>query len=143
MNDNKTVHLGRVPQEIASGEEQNLTHTMRLSRKAVLDPIRVEQRAYLEISWGGQENIGVELARDDVRIGRHPACDIPIPLSNVSREHARVLHRGDEYAVEDLNSTNGTFVNGVRVVRCVLRNNDQIQLGDAKILFFEEKTRQR
>ena len=41
--------------------------------------------------------------------------------------------------IEDLESTNGLFVNGVKVVRCALRNNDQIELGGVRLLFNEEK----
>ena len=36
---------------------------------------------------------------------------------------------------------NGTYVNGIRVLKCILRNNDQIDIGEAKIVFIEEKTR--
>ena len=42
--------------------------------------------------------------------------------------------------MEDMNSTNGVYVNGVRVVKCVLRDNDQIEMGGVKIIFKEEKT---
>lgn len=41
--------------------------------------------------------------------------------------------------IEDLNSTNGTYVNGVRVNRCILRHNDLIRIGDATILFSQQK----
>lgn len=145
MNEYKTVHLAPFKTETVRDEktDKELTNTLRLNRKAVLEPIKVEHHAYLEISWGGEETIGVELAKDKISVGRHPSCDIPIPLTNISREHSRFLYNGSEYYIEDLNSTNGTYVNGVRIVKCILRNNDQIQIGDAKILFIEEKTRQR
>lgn len=143
MNEFKTIHLGGFNLETVRDEEQDLSNTLRLKRQALLDPIKVQHRAYLEISWGGQESVGVELDKEVIVIGRHPACEISLPLTNVSRNHSRVVRQGDEYFIEDLQSTNGTYVNGVRVVRCVLRNNDQIQVGDARILFIEEKTRRQ
>ncbi len=53
-------------------------------------------------------------------VGRLDSCDIPINDSSVSREHARINQMGDDYAVEDLGSTNGTMVNG-QTIRGVVR----------------------
>ncbi len=48
------------------------------------------------------------------------------------------LHN-EEYLIEDLGSKNGVFVNGIRVVKCILRNSDQIDIGGVKLVFREEK----
>ncbi len=45
----------------------------------------------------------------------------------------------EEYIVEDMDSTNGTFVNNVRVKSCTLRHNDQIRIGEALILFTQQR----
>jgi pSer/pThr/pTyr-binding forkhead associated (FHA) protein len=79
------------------------------------------------------------LGQRPVVIGRSTECDIQLEVQNVSRKHARVLFQNEEYLIEDLESTNGVFVNGIKTVKCVLRNNDQIEIGGVKLLFNEEK----
>ncbi|MDE2294293.1 MAG: FHA domain-containing protein [Gammaproteobacteria bacterium] len=66
------------------------------------------------------------------RIGRAADCEIVVDGPSVSRQHA-LIHLDREGAVlEDLNSTNGTFVNGRRILRVPLRDGDVVTLGDAK-----------
>jgi pSer/pThr/pTyr-binding forkhead associated (FHA) protein len=102
--------------------------------------IAVTRHAHFEVISSDEKNEIIELGEEEVFIGRSPRCDIHLPLENVSRRHARVVFRNEEYHVEDLNSTNGVYVNGIRVEKCVLRNNDQIVIGGVKIFFYEEKT---
>ena len=113
--------------------------TMEISGKALLDKIPIEQRAYLEIMGAEGRNRTVELGEHEVIIGRSPDSDIQIRESNVSRIHSRITFKNEEYSIEDLDSTNGTHVNGVRVMKCILRANDQIEIGGVKIYFHEEK----
>jgi len=99
----------------------------------------VSQRAYLEIT-GSEEKDGIfELGEKEVVIGRSTECDIRLGVQNVSRKHARVLFQNEEYLIEDLGSTNGVLVNGIKVAKCVLRSNDQIEIGGVKLVFNEEK----
>src|SRR5262249_38709182 len=56
------------------------------------------------------------LGEDPTLIGRLPECAVPLSDQQVSRRHAEVRARGDGYVVTDLGSTNGTFVNGARLV---------------------------
>ena len=95
--------------------------------------------AHLSISSPGQPEFKVPLSRREVTIGRDKDCRICLPLVNISRIHARIVIVGEEYRLEDLNSTNGTFVNGVRVSRCVLRDNDQVRVGEARIAFVQQR----
>ncbi|MBN2033589.1 MAG: FHA domain-containing protein [Deltaproteobacteria bacterium] len=81
----------------------------------------------------------IELRRGDMVFGRSPGCDVRFVVENVSRKHARVFFQNEEFILEDLDSTNGLFVNGIKILRCALRNNDQIALGGVKLLFKEEK----
>ncbi|RMF39190.1 MAG: FHA domain-containing protein, partial [Chloroflexi bacterium] len=55
------------------------------------------------------------LSKASVSIGRAPGNDVVIEEPQVSRQHARLTRRGDLMVLEDLNSTNGTFVNGIRI----------------------------
>ncbi len=77
----------------------------------------------------------VGFRRGVIAIGRHPRDDITLPATIVSRHHARVLQQGQRYVLEDLNSNNGTFVNGRRVTQCSLSHGDQIKIGDTTLIF--------
>jgi pSer/pThr/pTyr-binding forkhead associated (FHA) protein len=66
-----------------------------------------------------------------VTIGRHAQCDVHVDYPWVSRRHARIAWSGTEYTVEDLDSTNGTYVNGERVVGPrALKSGVLLQLGE-------------
>ncbi len=75
-----------------------------------------------------------------VKIGRLPDNTIVIDNEAVSGHHARVLREGDQFVLEDLKSTNGTFVNGQRIARHVLRHGDAVLVGK-HTLVFDETTR--
>lgn len=73
-----------------------------------------------------------ELIKSEHVIGRDEGVDIVIPTPAVSRRHARLMLEGDSYAIEDLGSSNGTFINGDRLIgRRTLNHGDQIRLGQA------------
>jgi serine phosphatase RsbU (regulator of sigma subunit) len=62
-------------------------------------------------------------------IGRSPECNLALPQSYVSRNHATIEHDGAQLVLEDTNSRHGTFVNGEQVTRHTLRHGDRIQFG--------------
>jgi hypothetical protein len=75
-----------------------------------------------------------------VTIGRQDQCEVQVEGTWVSRRHARLAWTGTEYIVEDLGSTNGTFVNGERVSGPrALRSGDRLQLGDQVAFAFETR----
>ena len=113
--------------------------TIHVSRDTLISDIPMKHRAYLEIAGIGNKARIVELRREENVIGRTSECDIPLPSNNVSRKHACVGFRNEEYHIKDLNSTNGVYVNGVKIDKCVLRNLDQIEIGGIKLLFNEEQ----
>ena len=62
--------------------------------------------------------------------------DIDPTDGEISREHARIIQQGDQFWLEDLNSTNGTFLNGQRIVTpTLLRSGDQIGIGHCVLQF--------
>jgi hypothetical protein len=71
-------------------------------------------------------------------IGRSKDCDIQLPDPNVSRRHAEVRQEGAAYWVVDLDSTNGTEVNGRRQKRAKLRQGDRITVGSTELVFRRE-----
>jgi pSer/pThr/pTyr-binding forkhead associated (FHA) protein len=75
------------------------------------------------------ERRSFSIARDMTVIGRREDCDLRIPLGEVSRKHCRLVRDGDVLKVEDLGSSNGTFLNGQRVQEALLSPGDSIQVG--------------
>jgi hypothetical protein len=69
-------------------------------------------------------------------IGRALACEITIDDSYASGRHARLYDRDGHVYLEDLNSTNGTYVNGTRVgAQQLLRPDDRVRIGDTEMTF--------
>ena len=75
------------------------------------------------------------LGSETVEIGRLPECSIALSDPNVSRRHAEIRRRGSDVLVVDLQSTNGTRVNGVPVRERVLEDGDEITVGTTAIRF--------
>jgi pSer/pThr/pTyr-binding forkhead associated (FHA) protein len=126
--------------ETADKERVGFSSTLEMSQRTFIGKIPTTQHAYLEVM--GEKKEKVILGEEEAIIGRVPDCDVQILVENVSREHARVVYRNEEYHIEDLGSTNGIYVNGIKVERCILRKHDIIEIGGVKILFIEEKIRQ-
>lgn len=80
----------------------------------------------------------VQLTKDRTTLGRRPYNDVVIDNLAVSGEHAVLQLTGNEVYLEDLNSTNGTYVNGKAVKKQLLRNNDTVEIGKYKIKFINE-----
>lgn len=79
-----------------------------------------------------------QLTKDRTTLGRRPYNDIVIDNLAVSGEHA-LLHRvGNDVYIEDLNSTNGTYVNGKAIKKQLLVEGDNIDIGKYKIRFLQE-----
>ncbi len=78
------------------------------------------------------------LAGETIIIGRAVESDIVVTSKRVSREHARVQREGRHVVLEDLGSTNGTFLNGERVLSPVtLRDGDNVGIGDVILVFHD------
>lgn len=77
----------------------------------------------------------------EIIIGRSHNIDITLLEDMVSRKHARIYREGDHYVIEDLNSTNGTFVNGNRIKKQILKEGDRILIGTSmmKLVQVEEE----
>ncbi|MDE3089805.1 MAG: FHA domain-containing protein [Chloroflexota bacterium] len=82
------------------------------------------------------------LNKDEFVIGRNAPADLVIPLPLVSRAHARITHDENGYSIADLDSRNGTFVNGEPIAASPrrLRDGDEIVIGGAATLRFHDPT---
>ena len=80
----------------------------------------------------------VQLTKDRTSLGRRPYNDIVIDNLAVSGEHAVLQMSGNDVHLEDLNSTNGTYVNGKAVKKQLLLNGDTVEIGKYKIKYVNE-----
>ena len=80
-----------------------------------------------EKGFAPPEQVAIE--KREVVIGRQQGLGLSLPDDWVSHRHARILRVGDEFVLEDLRSSNGTYVDGVPIISCVLRSGDWIQIG--------------
>lgn len=86
-----------------------------------------------------------EVDRDMLTIGRHPDCDIQVDDAAVSTRHARISAQPSRYMsgqlevyVEDLGSTNGTFINGSKVEKQQLSNEDEVRVAWNTFKFIDD-----
>ena len=64
--------------------------------------------------------------------------DIPLADDSISRSHAKVVFKNDEFILVDLGSKNGTFLNGTHIHECPLRAGDEITIGNHALQFLYE-----
>ena len=81
----------------------------------------------------------VLLTKDRTTLGRRPYNDIVIDNLAVSGEHAALQMNGPDVTIEDLNSTNGTYINGKAIKRQVLVHNDTIEIGKYKLKYLSDE----
>jgi len=80
----------------------------------------------------------IELNRAELVIGRRPSCDIQMEYPNISGQHLKLLFRGGYWLVEDLGSTNGTKINGMRIQQArTVYPGDTLRIGkrDFKMIY--------
>lgn len=96
-----------------------------------------ESEALLVVERGPTPNQRFPLHTEQATLGRSAGNDLVLADPEVSRRHIRIIRRADGYAVEDIGSTNGTFVNGQRISHLtLLQDGDTIDLGDTVRLRF-------
>jgi pSer/pThr/pTyr-binding forkhead associated (FHA) protein len=91
--------------------------------------------AELEGLAGPLKGTSIPLSADQVSIGREPSNVISVVDAGVSRKHCLILQDGRDFKIQDLNSRNSTFVNGVPVTERVLISGDEIKIGNSLFLF--------
>jgi len=95
-----------------------------ISRRGILN-------AWLEIVDAGPEQRR-DIPRGAITLGRSPAANVHVDSQLVSKLHARIERTSDQLCLTDLQSSNGTFVNGKRIEMQVLANGDEITLGNTR-----------
>ncbi len=94
--------------------------------------------AKLILSVDGTVLKEISLAKERTTLGRKPHNDIQVDNLAVSGEHAAIITILNDSFIEDLNSTNGTLVNGKPIKKHFLQNNDVIEIGKHKLKYFND-----
>jgi two-component system cell cycle response regulator len=96
-------------------------------------PLRRDRAVLLRMDGVAAGQV-VTVTQTPFSMGRHPTNQLPIDDDSISRFHARFTSENGEYFVEDLDSRNGTFIQGKRITRLAIKDDDWVQLG-ARVAF--------
>jgi len=123
-----------------SGRDDENVWTEPTTRITPVRPVREiasHSGCHLKLVSGPGAPAELPVSTEEIIIGRANDATIRIASAELSRHHARILLRGDEYRCEDLESRNGVYLNGVRIHSATLRDGDTLQLGSAVLTFHE------
>ncbi len=81
----------------------------------------------------------IPVEKDEITIGRKPDNDVVVDNPAVSGHHARIVHQAGAWVVEDLNSTNGTFMQERRILKANLHHKDEVGVAKHMIVFINEE----
>lgn len=129
--------------EDAGGEPSTATYriddeTGELVPVDVEDVVAHEGGALVIRAGGGRVGESFALNAERMTIGRRPDSDVFLDDVTVSRDHALLVRRGDDYYLDDLGSLNGTYVNRHRIESHRLEDGDELQVGKFKLAFLKQ-----
>ena len=121
-------------------KEFDKTDLLKLEDAASVISLRKCQLVVVE---GPNRGKKFTLAKDLVKVGKRENNDLVITDTTVSRNHLEIVYTEDSFLLRDLESTNGTFINGTRVKEAYLAPGDLIKLGNTTLEFvaYDEKVR--
>ena len=114
-------------------------HNSKTDRNTIAESARLEPGEFkprLIVVSGMMLGLQIELGDAAVTIGRSSECALSLQHPSVSRHHCEITREGDHYFIEDLGSTNRTYLNGKAIRREELHDGDQISVGNNAIKFF-------
>ena len=127
---------GELPEALPEAPPQGATMVYRPKSPPATQAVTPEdlgvEREVVTLTVDGTRHT---IDQKSIVIGRSKDCDIRLSDPNVSRRHAEVRQEGTAYWLIDLDSTNGSTVNGRRQQRARLENDDRITLGSTEIVF--------
>ena len=122
------------------GTGHETTATYRIGETGEIEPVQLEdvvaQGAALVIrAGGGRVGESFPLEGERMPIGRRPDSAVFLDDVTVSRDHALLVHRGDDWYLDDCGSLNGTYVNRTRIESHRLQDGDELQIGKYKLAY--------
>jgi pSer/pThr/pTyr-binding forkhead associated (FHA) protein len=122
------------------GTGEPVTATYRIGETGEFEPVAIEEvieRGPALVIRAGGGRVGESFAAEGERmsIGRRPDCDVFLDDVTVSRDHAVLIRRGDDWHLDDCGSLNGTYVNRSRIESQRLQEGDEVQIGKYKLTF--------
>lgn len=134
--------IGAPEPESGPTHPESSTATYRIDETGELVPVEIEDvvaqgggAALVVRAGGGRVGESFPLEGDRMTIGRRPDSDVFLDDVTVSRDHALIVRRGDEFHLDDLGSLNGTYVNRRRIETHHLADGDELQVGKYKLTF--------
>jgi hypothetical protein len=122
------------------GAGEPITATYRIDETGELIPVELDEvtaRGPALVIRAGGGRVGESFPVDGERmsIGRRPEAEVFLDDVTVSRDHALLIHRGDNWYLDDCGSLNGTYVNRSRIESHRLEEGDEVQIGKYKLTF--------
>ena len=122
----------------ASGDP--ITATYRIDEAGELVPVEMGEvtahgPALVIRAGGGRVGESFPIEGERMSIGRRPECEVFLDDVTVSRDHALLIHRGEQWYLDDCGSLNGTYVNRSRIESHRLDEGDEVQIGKYKLTF--------
>ena len=114
--------------------DNNITGPVSGQEKTMVFDKNIENNPVLEILEGKDRGSKYTLVGSNITLGRRADNQIRIDDTNVSRYHSRIVYQ-DGWKIEDLNSTNGLYVNGKKVKESSLQDEDKIRVGSTVLRF--------
>jgi len=124
----------------AEGDGDPATATYRIGETGELVPVEIGEvtargPAFVIRAGGGRMGESFPVDGERMSIGRRPDSEVFLDDITVSRDHALLINRGDDWYLDDCGSLNGTYVNRERIESHRLQEGDEVQIGKYKLTF--------
>jgi hypothetical protein len=126
--------------ETAEGAGDSVTATYRIDESGELVPVELDEvtargPALVVRAGGGRVGESFPIEGERMSIGRRPDSAVFLDDITVSRDHALLIRRGDDWHLDDCGSLNGTYVNRERIESHRLEEGDELQIGKYKLSY--------
>jgi hypothetical protein len=126
--------------ERAASAGEPVTATYRIDEAGELVPVELGEvtargPALVIRAGGGRVGESFAVDRERTSIGRRPEAEVFLDDVTVSRDHALLIRRGEQWFLDDMGSLNGTYVNRSRIESQRLEEGDEVQIGKYKLTF--------